>query len=272
MEYCSKSNLPNDKISGVKKIAVIGDIHGDRKALIKCLKLAGVVDKNLNWNGGKTHVVQLGDILDRKSRSSYNKSDELSEKWIIDKLLDLKHQAQNSGGDVHIIIGNHELMNFEGDFRYVSSYGMQDFNYRKEILAGKKYAKLLACNSVGILKINNWIFSHAGIVPHVNKNISKINEEVRNFMLGLSDFSEELRYFLWHRDYSGNNVKCNQLLKIINKYGATHAAVGHNVQHNGINSVCDGHIWRTDVGMSGAFKLNQPQILVIENGIAKVVR
>jgi hypothetical protein len=43
--------------------------------------------------------------------------------------------------------------------------------------------------------------------------------------------------------------------------------VGHTVQ-NGINSACDGKIWRTDIGMSRSFgKRNKIQVLeILYNG------
>jgi hypothetical protein len=41
--------------------------------------------------------------------------------------------------------------------------------------------------------------------------------------------------------------------------------VGHTVQ-NGINSACDGKIWRTDIGMSRSFgKKQKIQVLEIKN-------
>ena len=47
------------------KIIVIGDVHGDYNAFVHCLKKSKLVNKDLNWIGGKTQVVQMGDILDR---------------------------------------------------------------------------------------------------------------------------------------------------------------------------------------------------------------
>ena len=42
-----------------------------------------VIDKKLNWIGGNTHIVQIGDIFDRKARVG-NYNDEDSELGIID--------------------------------------------------------------------------------------------------------------------------------------------------------------------------------------------
>ena len=48
-----------------EKIVAIGDVHGDMMKARRAFKLAGLVDDDDRWIGGKTVVVQLGDILDR---------------------------------------------------------------------------------------------------------------------------------------------------------------------------------------------------------------
>jgi hypothetical protein len=56
---------------------------------------------NLNWIGGKTHLVQIGDVLDRgdKPRDIFNLA------------IKLEKEAEAAGGKVHMLIGNHEEMN-----------------------------------------------------------------------------------------------------------------------------------------------------------------
>ena len=56
------------------EILVIGDIHGDLLSFVTALRLGGVLDANLmlQFPGkGKTrYVVQMGDLIDRKVRST----------------------------------------------------------------------------------------------------------------------------------------------------------------------------------------------------------
>ena len=54
------------------------------------LKKGKIIGKKLNWTAGKTHVVQLGDILDRAVRTKTNHSDENSEFRIINLFLNLE--------------------------------------------------------------------------------------------------------------------------------------------------------------------------------------
>ena len=74
------------------------------------LQIAKLVDDESNWIGGTCHLVQLGDILDRGD----------SERSCIDLLFKLRKQAEEAGGKVHVLLGNHEVMNVDLDFRYVT--------------------------------------------------------------------------------------------------------------------------------------------------------
>src|SRR5262245_31868083 len=53
----------------VDRIVAVGDVHGAFDRLVEILKTAGVVDAVGRWSGGVTHLVQLGDIVDRGSDS-----------------------------------------------------------------------------------------------------------------------------------------------------------------------------------------------------------
>jgi len=125
----------------VKRIVAVGDIHGDYKAFIKILKGTGLIDDGLNWIGGKTHLVQIGDVLDRGPDA----------KKIFDLLIRLDKEAQEAGGKVHMLIGNHEEMNI-GDIAlsregYVTPSQFVSFlpdGYRRR--QEKKFRKILGIN------------------------------------------------------------------------------------------------------------------------------
>ena len=78
--------------------------------MVATLQKTGVIDDSLAWTGGATHLVIVGDILDRGPRS----------RDAMDLLMRLEGEAQAAGGYVHVLIGNHESMNMIGDMRYVS--------------------------------------------------------------------------------------------------------------------------------------------------------
>jgi hypothetical protein len=107
--FAAARQIDDFQWEGVERVVAIGDIHGDYDNYMATLKLAGLVDKRGKWAGGKTHLVQTGDIPDRGP-------DTLK---IIEHLEKLAKQAEKKGGRVHALIGNHEAMNVYGDLRYV---------------------------------------------------------------------------------------------------------------------------------------------------------
>jgi hypothetical protein len=97
--------------SGVERVVAISDPHGAYEALLKTLQNAAVIDDNGQWAGGKTHLVITGDLLDRGADS----------RKVMDLVMALESQAPESGGMVHLTLGNHEVMNLVGDLRYVAA-------------------------------------------------------------------------------------------------------------------------------------------------------
>ena len=53
----------------VDRIVAISDIHGAYDAMVRTLQNAGVIAEDLAWSGGETHLVIVGDILDRGPNS-----------------------------------------------------------------------------------------------------------------------------------------------------------------------------------------------------------
>ncbi len=68
------------------------------------------MDAKNRWTGGRTTLVQLGDITDREPDSLK----------IIRSLQQLQRQAPRKGGRVVVVLGNHEAMNLVGDLRYTT--------------------------------------------------------------------------------------------------------------------------------------------------------
>ncbi|CAI9262964.1 unnamed protein product [Lactuca saligna] len=100
-----------------ERLIAIGDLHGDLLKSKQALRLAGLIDSNDRWSGGSSTLVQVGDVLDRGGQ-------ELKILYFLEKL---KRQAVKSGGNVITMNGNHEIMNVDGDFRYVTLSGLEEF-------------------------------------------------------------------------------------------------------------------------------------------------
>jgi len=113
-------NPPEDQWPAADRIVAIGDLHGDYDGFVQLLRDAGLVDGKLNWRGGKTHLVQTGDVPDRGDNT----------RKILDLLMKLAPKARAAGGFVHSLIGNHEGMNIYGDLRYATPGEFASFRDR----------------------------------------------------------------------------------------------------------------------------------------------
>lgn len=99
------------------RLIAVGDVHGDLQKLKEALRLAALINASDRWTGGTATVVQIGDVLDRGG-------EELKILYFLEKL---KREAEESGGTIITMNGNHEIMNVEGDFRYVTEEGLDEF-------------------------------------------------------------------------------------------------------------------------------------------------
>ncbi len=90
--------------TGVEKIVAIGDLHGDYDNFVRILQGTRMVNEKLAWTGGKAHLVQTGDVMDRGPDA----------KAIFDLIRRLEKQALKKGGMVHFLLGNHEELNITG--------------------------------------------------------------------------------------------------------------------------------------------------------------
>ena len=94
-----------------ERVVVFGDVHGAYDDLVQILQEVNVLDANADWIGGKTHLVSLGDLIDRGRDS----------RKVVELLMKLDQQAAAAGGALHAVLGNHEVMVMSGDWRYVSA-------------------------------------------------------------------------------------------------------------------------------------------------------
>ena len=129
--YGKKLALQKDNVD---EIIVIGDIHGDLLSFLTALVMGGVIDAQGKYipapPGRSRMVVQTGDLIDRKIRSS-NKATSTNGREEIDLmqyvyLLD-RHARHVKGDDTRIvsICGNHDAYNMDFEafksitFRYM---------------------------------------------------------------------------------------------------------------------------------------------------------
>jgi hypothetical protein len=268
---------PPDK--GPKRLVAIGDLHGDFEATKEVLRLAGAIDPSGRWIGGDLVVVQTGDQLDRGD----------GEVEILDLLDRLTVEAKEAGGAMVILNGNHEVMNVQGDMRYVTPGGFTAFDgvegldlsqpelqrhppaHRARVAAfapGGPYARRLAQRDI-IAVVGDTVFAHGGVTAeHARAGIDSINTQSRQWMLGQgAQCPESLRGAespIWTRVFSDEAMEsdCDALDETLEALGVKRMVVGHTVQRQGITSACEGKVWRIDVGMAKHYG-GKPQCLEI---------
>jgi len=91
----------------------MADIDNTRKVL----RMANIIDANDAWAAGTDILVQTGDIVDRGTYA-YD---------IYELMRRLRGEAAAVGGKLVSILGNHEVMNALGDWRYVSQPDIRRF-------------------------------------------------------------------------------------------------------------------------------------------------
>ncbi|HVS03601.1 MAG TPA: metallophosphoesterase [Thermoanaerobaculia bacterium] len=83
------------------RVVAIGDVHGSLDGLQSILGTAGLLDAEGHWAGGDATLVQTGDLLDRG----------VDVRGVMDLLMRLQPEAKAAGGEVVVLLGNHEIMN-----------------------------------------------------------------------------------------------------------------------------------------------------------------
>jgi len=196
---------PQYEWSGIDRVVVVGDVHGSYDNLEALLRSAGLIDDELQWTGGNDHFVSVGDLLDRLP----------DERKVLDLLMRLEGQAAAAGGRVHVLLGNHELMNLVRELRDVSSGSYATFAEEetpKERRAAERaylkrrsgatdfdqrypagyFARLRAFEPAGnygqwlvelpaIIKINDAVYVHGGLTEEVAEiGLEGINRQVRD--------------------------------------------------------------------------------------------
>ncbi len=230
----------------VDSIYVLGDIHGEFDDLIKILKTSRLINEQLEWTGGKAHLVFLGDLFDRGKKVT-------KLLWFIYKL---EQQALKVGGKVHVVLGNHEIMVMTKDLRYVSvkergiavahktTYD-QLFHPTKSILGNWLKHK------TSVMKINSVLFAHGGVINLETKDLSKFNTQALDYMNDTDIFLDliadqpnsskydpkkwiEMRKFFfdqnnpyWFRGFVRSNELENDLNKTLKRFESDQHVVGH---------------------------------------------
>jgi hypothetical protein len=112
-----RAGSPGNAAESPQPLIAIGDVHNDFDDLVAILQRTGLIDAQKHWSGGKSRFVQVGDLLDRGPKP----------REVLALMMALEKEADQAGGRVVSLLGNHEAMNLMGDLRYVTPANFASF-------------------------------------------------------------------------------------------------------------------------------------------------
>lgn len=283
LALCTSANAS----AGSDRILAFGDVHGAHDALVELLTANGIIDRDQNWSAQDATLVSLGDLVDRGPDS----------RKTLDLLMRLDAQAEAAGGEVVVLLGNHEAMNLIGDLRDVSAEEYAAFRgdpipqgwirpdgapagyvqHRAAFSASGRYGRWLL-DRPAIAKRGNTVFAHGGLLPAaVAGGLDAANARVRH---DLDSLMAQLpskqplpaslgdRSLLWHR----GNAGCHELLEIdglnqaLDAIGAQRVVIGHTpTASRQIETRMDGRVIALDTGMLASVYRGSAMLLELKD-------
>lgn len=226
-------------------IYVVGDTHGEFDKTLTLLRNAGVVDAEGHWRAGRKQLVFVGDLTDRGP-------DVNRLLWFV---YGLERQAQQAGGRVHVVLGNHESMVFTHDLRYVHNKELQLahlyrvayprlYDIRESVLG-----KWLAAKP-GILRLGDILFAHGGVsADYLGYNTRMFDDSLARFMgedlfytwadttvvatIDSAGYHRRANFFFgensvfWYRGYVLSDTLGTQLDRVLKRFDASLHVVAH---------------------------------------------
>lgn len=252
-----------------EKIAALSDIHGQFDLMLELLQANKVIDQAGNWSFGKGHLVLAGDVFDRGPKVT-------EALWL---LYNLEAQAQQAGGAVHMLLGNHEVMTLANDLRYLN----KKYQDNAAQLASSYPALYDQSTVLGnwlrskpvMTIINDHLFLHAGVDADLlkyGKDIAAINQQMQRGLAWSKPeikSDETLAYLfgsqgpIWFRGYFKNEAQTPEVLQqVLSHYQLQRIVVGHTT-FDAIYQHYQGKVISIDSDIKSG---KRAQVLFIEHG------
>ncbi|ORX49192.1 Metallo-dependent phosphatase [Hesseltinella vesiculosa] len=243
-------------VAQARRIVAVGDLHGDLANSRKTFRMAGLIDDDDRWIGNDTVFVQTGDVLDRGT-------DTIA---LYDLLRKLRDEAPATGGEVIPLLGNHEVMNLIGDWRYVTRQEIDTFGsyedrvkaFRLDGFLGEYLGEL---NMTAVVDGN--VFCHGGIdINFAKLGVDTINSFVHEDMpVVVGQHKDPHGVFgeqgpTWYRGWALDKEPgvCEAVQQTLSILKADRMIIGHTPQLDGqILTRCDGKIIVIDIGLSWVY-------------------
>lgn len=252
-----------------EKLIAISDIEGEFNAFRSFLIANGVMNEKYKWTFGKGHLVTVGDFFDRGLMVTQTL-------WLI---YHLENQAEKAGGKVHFILGNHDLMNMNNDFRYVrkkyfTNAELMNVPYIDLYKPKTELGQWLETKNI-VEKIGNYVFVHAGIskeVADLNLSVQELNDKARRYYFRNKEAQQQTDKIYstiykfgvsptWYRGWGKQTIALEEADEIMKKWNVDKFVIGHTL-HSEVTYLLNKRVIDLDV----AHAKGVVQGLLIENG------
>ena len=261
-------------------LVAIADIHGDLENALLSLQLSGVADATGAWIGGTTHMVQTGDLADRGDDSVA----------VLRLFWRLRDEARAAGGNVTLLLGNHEIWAMSGENEYASQAELRRLGHAQPggprsaaatLSAGRRawdalfsatgeLGRVLAATHEAAAVVGEGacrtLFVHAGLSPAFAQQMpvaAALTARLRAALakahgprLAASDgpfFGASGPFWLRKLALGSEAAACADVAKVLRAADATRMVVGHTVQPRGARTRCGGALVLLDTGISRAY-------------------
>lgn len=267
---------PDTLYNDGEPIVALSDIESGFAAFRQFLVSHSIADEQLNWTFGKGHLVLVGDFVDRGASTTQ----------VLWGIYKLEQSARQSGGQVHFVIGNHEIKNLQGNFQSAN----EKYFYIAGIL-GKQQFQLFDDNALlgrwlaakNVLEIINGVaFVHGGLHPDIAKyrlSVDEINQIVRSGYRTLyytpgtvtkeSFLQSSTTGPAWYRGYFKDDLSQKEVEQGLKAVNAKAVVVGHTLQSE-VKALYNHKVFAIDVrhpkDYLTSFPLRASEGLLIKDG------
>lgn len=267
---------PDTLYNDGEPIVALSDIESGFAAFRQFLVSHSIADEQLNWTFGKGHLVLVGDFVDRGASTTQ----------VLWGIYKLEQSARQSGGQVHFVIGNHEIKNLQGNFQSAN----EKYFYIAGIL-GKQQFQLFDDNALlgrwlaakNVLEIINGVaFVHGGLHPDIAKyqlSVEEINQIVRSGYRTLyytpgtvtkeSFLQSSTTGPAWYRGYFKDDLSQKEVEQGLKAVNAKAVVVGHTLQSE-VKALYNHKVFAIDVrhpkDYLTSFPLRASEGLLIKDG------
>jgi len=208
-------------------VYVVGDVHGHLIKLLDLLSESGLIDESHHWSGGDAQLWFMGDFFDRGPHGI----------GVVDLVMRLQGQADEVGGQVRAILGNHEIL-FLAAHQFTRPNNKFQISWKRNggqnpdmaLVTSRQIAWLR--NLPALACVADRLFMHADAMFYLDygQSIEEVNESIREILRDsqsedwdrlLDDFSQRMAFSSPHANGFSNITEC------LGYYGGSQIVHGH---------------------------------------------